>query len=112
MVKHIVPIFVSIDLERTYKFYSDILGFVADGKHDDYLMIKNGDIEIHFSKLPCIDKKLNYCSCYIGVDNLDELYKKCLQVNCVHPDGKLSTLPWGREFAIIDPDYNLVKLAD
>lgn len=56
MTKSIVPIFVSTDLYRTEKFYADILGFVADGKHDDYLMIKNGNIEIHFSKLSYVGK--------------------------------------------------------
>ena len=112
MTKNIVPIFVSTDLNRTEKFYTDILNFIPGGKHDDYLMIKNGNIELHFSKLVFVDKKLNYCSCYIGVDNLDELYEKCLQANCIHPNGKLSILPWGREFAVSDPDYNLIKFAD
>ena len=111
MIKSILPIFVSTNLEATEKFYSEILGLKTDGKHDDYLMMVNGPIQIHFSKVQHLNKNLNYCACYIVVADLDALYEKCQAANCVHPNGKLETMPWGREFAIIDPDFNLIKIS-
>lgn len=112
MTRSIVPIFVSLDLDATEKFYTEILGFRTDGKHDDYLMMVTDTIQIHFSKLTNIDFATNYCACYINVSNLDELYEQCQAANCVHPNGKLEQLPWGREFAISDPDFNLIKIAE
>ncbi|WP_255049672.1 VOC family protein [Lacihabitans sp. CS3-21] len=112
MIKNITPVFISSNLDVTEKFWIEVLSFKTDGKHDDYLIMNNGNIEVHFSKLPSVNKKTNNCACYLGVDNLDDLYKKCLEFNCVHPNGKLEKLPWGREFAIVDPDCNLIKIAE
>ena len=111
IIHRILPIFVSTNLEATEVFYSTVLGFRTDGKHDDYLIMVQGAMQIHFSKVTHLDQSLNYCACYIGVADLDTLYEKCLAAKCVHPNGQLQTLPWGREFSIIDPDYNLIKVA-
>jgi hypothetical protein len=111
MTNSIIPIFISSDLNATEKFWIETLNFNTKGKHDDYLLLTNGNIEVHFSKLSSVDKKKNNCACYWGVDNLDELYKKCTDLKCVHPNGKLEVTPWGREFAITDPDFNLIKIS-
>lgn len=110
MIKSIVPIFISSDLDATERFFNEVLDFMTDGKHEDYLTMRNNEIEIHFSKLSGVNKKKNNCSCYLRMDNLDGLYKKCLDLNCVHPNGQLANFPWGREFAISDPDWNLIKV--
>lgn len=111
MIKSIIPIFISSDLHATEKFWTETLGFSTKGKYEDYLLLINKSTEVHFSRLPFVDKTKNNCACYLWVDNLDVLYKRCIELNCVHPNGKLETMPWGREFAIIDPDYNLIKIA-
>jgi hypothetical protein len=110
MIKSIVPIFISSDLDITEKFFSEVLNFKTDGKHEDYLTMRNSEIEIHFSKILRINKKKNNCACYLRTDYLDGLYKKCSELDCLHPNGKLSDNPWGREFAIRDPDWNLIKI--
>ena len=69
-IHSILPIFVSTNLEATETFYIEILDFQTDGKHDDYLMMVQGAIEIHFSKVTHLDQSLNYCACYIGVADL------------------------------------------
>jgi catechol 2,3-dioxygenase-like lactoylglutathione lyase family enzyme len=39
------------------------------------------------------------------------LYEHCQTRQVVHPNGELSTQPWGmREFTILDPDRNAVTL--
>jgi len=110
MTKRIIPIFISSNLDATEKFWTETLDFKTKGKYEDYLLLNSRNVEVHFSKLSSVDLKKNNCACYLWVDHLDELYKKCIALNCVHPNGKLQTVPWGREFAIIDPDYNLIKI--
>ena len=45
------------------------------------------------------------------VTGIDELYRQCLALGAVHPNGPLTDQPWGsREFAVLDPDHNLITL--
>ncbi len=109
-MESIAPIFISSDLNRTEEFFADILDFKTEGKHKDYLVMRNGKVNIHFSKLFSVNKRKNNCACYLRTDDFDRLYEKCAELECLHPNGKLSDNPWGREFAILDPDWNLVKV--
>lgn len=110
MISSITPILVSSDINETERFFENTLSFHTEKKHENYLIVKNGEIEIHFSELSKVSKKKNNCACYLRVDNLDELYEKCKELDCVHPNGKLEEYPWGREFSVLDPDWNLVKI--
>ncbi len=112
MISSITPIFVSSDLNETEKFFKNVLDFETDQKHDDYLVMLNGGIELHFSELAKVNKRKNNCACYLRVDSLDDLYKKCRELDCVHPNGKLADYPWGKEFSILDPDWNLIKIVE
>lgn len=108
-MKSIIPIFIATDLDTTENFYSGILGFETGSKHQDYLIMISDPVELHFSKQSAVDRKTNNCACYIKVTAIETLYEKCRQAGCVHPNGKLKDLPWGKEFAITDPDNNLIK---
>ena len=110
MISTIIPILVSSDINETERFFESALAFRTEKKHKDYLIIKNGGIEIHFSELSKVNKKKNNCACYLKVDNLDGLYEKCTELNCVHPNGKLAEYAWGKEFSVLDPDWNLIKI--
>ncbi|MDP1817777.1 MAG: hypothetical protein Q8K92_25190 [Leadbetterella sp.] len=63
MIRNITPVFISSNLDVTEKFWMEVLCFKTDGKHDDYLMMNNGNNEIHFSKLPYVNKMTNNCAC-------------------------------------------------
>lgn len=50
-------------------------------------------------------------SCRIEVTGIDGLYRHRLALGVVHPNAPLADQPWGmREFAILDPDHNLITL--
>jgi len=96
----------------TKDFYINKLGFqnVGDSDYEDYLMVEKDSIEIHFFEFKEIDPKENYAGVYIRTDNIDGLYQSLLDNNVrIHPNGPLETKPWGqREFALLDPDNNLL----
>ncbi|MDQ1740824.1 MAG: hypothetical protein QOE53_2476 [Pseudonocardiales bacterium] len=50
-------------------------------------------------------------SCRVEVTGIDELYRHCLAFGVIHPNAPLQDQAWGtREFAILDPDHNLITL--
>ena len=111
MFKDTIPIFVSTNLNITEKFYEK-LEFLTQGKYPDYLILERGETSIHFSLIKELNKKTNYCACYLIIDNIDSFYTECSGIGCVHPNGQLSDQPWGREFSILDPDWNLIKVME
>jgi hypothetical protein len=48
--------------------------------------------------------------CNIRTNDIDKLYQTLLDKKiAIHPNGHLVTKPWGqREFALLDPDNNLL----
>lgn len=94
----------------TLSFYVDRLSFVAVADYGDYLMLRKDGIEIHFFAHPDIDPHLNDGQVYIRVTDIDTLYDDLRnQGVAIHPNGALENKPWGqREFALLDPDHNLL----
>ena len=98
------------DKVLTKNYYLNLLGFEELGDYGDYLMVGKDNIEIHFFEFKGLDPKENYGQVYIRTSNIDELYQSLLHKNvAIHPNGQLEDKPWGqREFALLDPDYNLL----
>lgn len=96
----------------TIDFYINKLGFhfFGDADYDDYLMVEKDNVQIHFFKFPNLDPKENYGQVYIRTNNIDDLYQSLVSNNVnIHPNGTLQTKPWGqKEFALLDPDNNLL----
>lgn len=94
----------------TKDFYLNTLGFIELGDYGDYLMLKKDLIEIHFFEYKELDPKENYGQVYIRTNDIDQLYQSLLDNKIsIHPNGHLQTKPWGqREFALLDPDNNLL----
>nr|WP_321226090.1 VOC family protein [uncultured Psychroserpens sp.] len=94
------------------KAYYFKLGFEQFGNtdYDGYLMIQKDNIQIHFFEFKELDPKENYGQVYIRTDDVDEIYKFCLDHNIkIHPNGPLEIKPWQvKEFALLDPDNNLL----
>lgn len=103
-----IPVLPSLDLARTAHFYSGILGFDVLHNADGYLVLRRDMVGIHFWLTD--NKDLPASSvCRVRVSEIEELHAHCEQSGIVHPNGTLSDKPWGtREFAIIDPDSNLL----
>ena len=102
----------------TRKFYIEKLGFKERGAEvvafDGYLILTNDQIELHFFEFRSLNPKENYGQIYIRCDDIDNYYQELLdrQVE-IHPNGELRKKSWGvREFAILDPDMNLITFGE
>lgn len=104
------------DKAATKDYYINKLGFqrFGDGEFDDYLMVVKDNIEIHFFLYKDLNPKENYGQVYIRTNDIDKLYQTFLDQNIsIHPNGYLETKPWGqREFALLDPDNNLLTFGE
>lgn len=96
----------------TKDYYINKLGFqaIGDKDFDGYLMVHRDNIQIHFFEFKALDPKENYGQVYIRTNDIDKLYQLFLDNRIsIHPNGHLETKPWGqREFALLDPDNNLL----
>ncbi|MGV8878125.1 MAG: bleomycin resistance protein [Sphingobacteriaceae bacterium] len=112
MLTDINPKLPMRDKTATKDYYLNKLGFKEFGgaEFDDYLMVGKDNIQIHFFLFKDLDPKENYGQVYIRTNDIDRLYQSLVQGSVdIHPNGKLQTKPWGqREFALLDPDHNLL----
>ena len=96
----------------TRDYYLNLLEFQEFGSadHPGYLMVQKDGIQIHFFQFDDLDPAQNYGQVYIRIDNIDQFYQSLLDKQIpIHPNGPLETKPWGqREFALLDPDHNLL----
>lgn len=112
MLTEIHPKLPMRDKNVTKDYYVNKLGFQILGNNDfdEYLMVKKDNIEIHFFEFKDLDPKENYGQVYVRTNDIENLYQTLLENKIlIHPNGKLETKPWGqREFALLDPDNNLL----
>ncbi len=111
MLTDINPKLPMRDKTITKEFYIDKLGFQQFGNdYEGYLMIQKDNIQIHFFEFKELDPKENHGQVYIRTDNIDNLYQSMLDKKLsIHAAGHLQIKPWRqKEFAILDPDNNLL----
>jgi len=93
------------------------LGFEG-GAHQynsDYAIFTRGAIELHFFTQKELVPAESSAGCYIRVLDVDSIYNAC-STNGLPKAGiprmdKIENKPWGlREFAIVDPDGNLLRI--
>lgn len=111
-----IPILPSRSVENTRDFYRK-LGF--DGKiwgpPHFYATLTRGSVELHFFTHAELDPAESTAGCYIRVQNVDGIYEAFAKANLPKTEiprmDQLETKPWGmREFAIVDPDGNLIRI--
>jgi len=73
-------------------------------------MVRKDEIEIHFFEFKKLNPKENYGQVYIRTDNIDNFYQTLLDCKTrIHPNGQSEMKLWEqKEFAILDPDNNLL----
>jgi catechol 2,3-dioxygenase-like lactoylglutathione lyase family enzyme len=114
-----VPIMPSKDLDATLAFY-ERLGFVNAGAAPsewNYLIIRRGGVQLHFYGDPEVDPLATASSCYVFTDDADVLYE-AWNATGVPTDpttgsrlqGPVDTDYGMREFALIDPSGNLIRV--
>lgn len=113
-----IPILPARDLEETRTFY-ERLGFETRGwwprEFGGYAILVKGRINMHFFAFREIDPRVNYAQCYWRVSDVDALYAECRQAELPRSGvprlDLLKDRDWGmREFAIVDPSGNLIRI--
>ena len=104
-----IPILASLDFGETLDFYRK-LGFEAAQIAPDYVIVRRGEIELHF--WDCKERHIaENTACYIRMDKVDPLYQVYAALDLA--PGRMDQLadrPWGmREFYLWDPHGNLLK---
>jgi catechol 2,3-dioxygenase-like lactoylglutathione lyase family enzyme len=117
--EYAVPILPSRDLRETLAFY-ERLGFQNRGappEEWDYLILGRGGIELHFIAAPDVDPLTTAASCFVYVDDADQLHQEWEQVGIAEDTETGSRLEtpmdtdYGmREFAVVDKSGNLVRV--
>jgi catechol 2,3-dioxygenase-like lactoylglutathione lyase family enzyme len=100
------PMIPARDVDEAIAFYCDSLGFTLDyrdGEPAQFAIVARdaARLNLFFNQ----DKYLaGQTSLRIGVDGIEELYARCREAGCVHPNGALGVKPWGTtEFGVLDP---------
>ena len=105
----VIPIQPTRDLDRTAAFYGR-LGFEEVGRDGDYLMMRRGGFEVHFTDHgDFFDPGKNPCGLYLRIEAVDALAEHVpdLLLGGKGPEDKA----WGMyEFALSDPDETLVRV--
>ena len=113
-----IPILPARDLAETREFY-ERLGFQAAGwwpaTFGGYAILRRGDLSMHFFSFKEIVPGQNYAQCYWRVNDVDALYAEFetagLPGSGIPRLDDLANRPWGmREFSIVDPSGNLVRI--
>ncbi len=116
MLTDINPKLPMRDKAVTRDYYISKLGFseFGDADYDGYLMVQKDHIQLHFFEFKALDPKENYGQVYIRTNNIDQLYQSFLDKKLkIHPAAPLQLKPWGqKEFAILDPDNNLLTFGE
>ena len=119
MTERAVPILPSRDLAETLAFL-ERLGFENAGAHHsvwNYLIVRRGELELHFFSHPDVDPLSTDAMCYLRVEDADALYAEWSEVGVDHDEATGSrlmppvTTDYGmREFALVDRSGNLYRI--
>ena len=111
-----IPTLPSRSVIDTVAFYKK-LGFEG-GVHafsPSYAVLCRGSIELHFFTDEALVPAASSAGCYLRVLDVEKIYSDCLlsqlpRTGIPRMDA-LEDKPWGlREFAIVDPDGNLLRI--
>lgn len=110
-----IPTLPSRSLDDTLAFYRR-LGF--EGRihgHGGYAVLERGTVELHFFAHPELQPAESSAGCYIRVSDVEGIYQAFalarLPRKGIPRQDVLGDKPWGmREFAIVDPDGNLLRI--
>ncbi|MBJ7450847.1 MAG: hypothetical protein JHC71_02040 [Blastococcus sp.] len=99
-----VPVLPATDLDRTAELYS-AAGFEVTGRHDGYLVMNAGPVEVHFAQ----DSETTPGTCYFHVADVATVRER-LDTVVAGSAGPLTDTDYGlREFRFTDPDGNRVR---
>jgi catechol 2,3-dioxygenase-like lactoylglutathione lyase family enzyme len=110
-----IPILPSRSLNDTLTFFRR-LGFEGTiHSHGDYAILARGTVELHFFTHTELRPAESSAMCYIRVSDVESIYQ-AFALAQLPPKGiprmdAIQDKAWGmREFAIVDPDGNLLRI--
>jgi catechol 2,3-dioxygenase-like lactoylglutathione lyase family enzyme len=103
-------------MDDSVAFYAR-LGFEG-GTHEfdsGYAILRRGAVELHFVRHDSLVPEESFAGCYLRVGDVDSFYRSCAAARLPNSGiprmDPLVDQPWGlREFAIVDPDGNLIRI--
>src|SRR5688572_29420562 len=99
------------DLDRTLRFYRDLLGFEVQFTNGDpisFAVVKQGDAELHLVVQPA---KAGSLHVHLMVDDVGPLYDRLQQYGATIRQAP-KVQPWGlRDMIVLDPDGNSFEIA-
>ena len=116
MIRHIAPLFFTIDIHRTLAYYQTKLGFKCLGTWQDppfYAIVARDQQPIHFRCAEPPTANPNKYSdelldAYLFIEDADALYAEYVD-RCVEFTRGLANMPWhSREFVVKDCDGRLL----
>jgi catechol 2,3-dioxygenase-like lactoylglutathione lyase family enzyme len=111
-----IPTLPSRSVSDTLAFYRR-LGF--DGKipgaGDSYAILRRGTVELHFFTHKELRPAESSAGCYVRVSDVESIYQAFAEAKLprkgIPRQDALEDKAWGmREFAIVDPDGNLLRI--
>lgn len=108
MLLKAIPLLPALNINKTIDFYEYKLGFTCFN-YGNYLVLQYKNVELHFYFTK--DEKLcKNNSCYILVDNIEDLYGTFSAKEIIEPQRKLQDMTWGtREFSVVDNNGNVIR---
>ena len=111
-----IPTLPSRSVSDTLAFFRR-LGFDGEirGVGDSYAILRRGTVELHFFTHEELRPAESSAGCYIRVSDVESIYGAFalaqLPRKGIPRQDVLEDKPWGmREFAIVDPDGNLLRI--
>lgn len=99
-----VPVLAATDLDRSAELYG-AAGFEVTGRHDGYLVMHAGPVELHLAQ----DAETTAGACYFRVADVAAVRER-LEATVAGCAGPLRDTDFGlREFSFTDPDGNRVR---
>lgn len=111
-----IPTLPARDLDASVSFYAR-LGFQQVGRWSDYLILRRDDLELHFFAFADLDPTTTITGCYVRVNDADALHAEFVAAGlargvsgCPRLHDVVATHYGMREFAVVDPDGNLLRI--
>ena len=112
MLTEVNPKLPMRDKQITKEFYLNLLGFESfGGDYPNYLMVQKDNIQLHFFEFKGLNPKENYGQVYIRTNSIESLYHEFKNKGVKMTP--LEIKPWKqKEFAVLDPDHNLLTFGE
>jgi len=100
------PVLQVSDLNRSLKYYTEVLGFIEDFRFGEYVGVRNGEAALHLCAHTIHGRPVGGGTAFIFCDEVTEYFAEIEKKGAivkVEPEDR----PYGmREFTILDSDGN------